>query len=48
MKEGSDSEKKSDRDNPGIDFLQVLQLGGGIICAVIVVWLILHSILHVI
>jgi hypothetical protein len=55
MKPGSDS-KKTEKDtitNPvkdgeGIDALVVLQILGGIIAAVALVWLILHNVLHMI
>jgi len=54
MKPGSDSVKKPDNDSvmePGsdkqeIDFLQVLQVGGGIIGAALLVWIILRF-LHI-
>ena len=50
MKPGSDSVKKSDSDSvkepgdgkQGIDFLQALQVGGGIIAAAALVWIILR------
>jgi hypothetical protein len=50
MKPGSDPIKKSDSDSvtehgddkQGIDFLQALQVGGGIIGAAFLVWLILR------
>lgn len=50
MKPGSDPIKKSDRDSvkepsddkQGIDFLQALQVGGGIIAAAALIWIILR------
>ena len=56
MKPGSDPIKKSDsdsvmesgKDTHGIDFLQALQVGGGIIAAVAIFFLILRYILHII
>jgi|GEM_PF-1573390 len=56
MKQGSDSDKKPDsksvgdpvKEDEGIDAFKVLQLVGGIICAMFVVWIIFHSILHII
>jgi hypothetical protein len=56
MKPGSDPIKKSDsdsvmesgKDTQGIDFLQALQVGGGIIAAVAILFLILRYILHII
>ena len=56
MKPGSDSARKSDSDSinepgsdkQGMDFLQVLQVGGGIICAIALIFLILRYILHII
>ena len=56
MKQGSDSDKKLDSksvkdpitEDKGIDAFKVLQLVGGIICAILVVWIIFHSLLHII
>lgn len=56
MKQGSDSEKRPDskpvgepvKEVEGIDAFRVLQIVGGIICAILVVWIIFHSILHII
>ena len=56
MKPGPDPRKKTDKDpsvepgsdNPGIDFLQVLQAGAGIICAAALVFLFLRYILHIV
>jgi hypothetical protein len=56
MKPGRDSIKKSDSDsvtepgseNQGVDFLQVLLAGGGIIGALALIFLILRYLLHVI
>jgi hypothetical protein len=48
MKAGSNTDPKPASGETGIDFLRVLQIGGGIIGAVIVVWLIFHAVLHVI
>jgi len=38
----------SGKESEGIDALRVLQIGGGMICAVALVWAILHYVLHVI
>ncbi|MFA6333181.1 MAG: hypothetical protein WCX22_09525 [Methanoregula sp.] len=40
-------DKKTEDDSPGIDAIKILQIVAGIICAIIVIWLIFHSILHV-
>jgi len=56
MKQGSDSDKRPDskvvgepvKEDEGIDAFKVLQLVGGIICAILAVWMIFHSILHII
>ena len=56
MKQGSDSDKRPDskvvgepvKEDEGIDAFKVLQLVGGIICAILAVWIIFHSILHII
>ena len=56
MKPDSDSKKKSDSDSvtpivtdgEGIDAFRILQIVGGIICAMFVVWIIFHSFLHII
>ena len=48
MKPDSDSVKKLDSDNEGIDFLVALQVGGGILCFIFLIWLILRSVLHII
>jgi hypothetical protein len=55
MKQGSNSEKKPDskfiadpvKADEGIDAFRVLQIIGGIICVILVVWIIFHSILHI-
>jgi len=54
MKQGSDSEKKPDsksvgdlvKEEEGIDALKALQVISGIICAVLVIWILFHCILH--
>ena len=56
MKPGSDSGKKTDSDSvtepgsdkQGIDFLQALQVVGGIIAACALLWIILRNVLHII
>jgi hypothetical protein len=56
MKQDSDSDKKPEsksvgdpvKEDTGIDAFKVLQLVGGIICAIFVIWMIFHSILHII
>ncbi len=56
MKSSRDSIKRADSDsvtepgsdNQGIDFLQVLLAGGGIIAAAALIFLILRYLLHVI
>lgn len=48
MKSGDKSVAAANSENQGIDFLMVLQIGGGIACAIIAIWLIFHNILHII
>jgi len=55
MKPGNDSKKTNDnsvtpfdKDSEGVDALVLLQLVAGIICAILVAWMIFHSILHII
>ena len=56
MTPGNDLLRKSDsesvmepgEDKQGIDFLQVLQVGGGLIIAVALVYLLLHNVLYMI
>ena len=56
MKQGSDSDKRPDsksvgepvKEDTGIDAFKGLQIAAGIICAIFVVWMIFHSILHII
>jgi hypothetical protein len=47
-KSDADPVKETGNDNPGVDFLIVLQVGGCIIAAAVMIYLTLHYILHVI
>jgi len=45
--------KTKDHQPPGIerqemDAVRLLQIGGGILCAIILLWFVLHSLLHII
>jgi hypothetical protein len=48
MKPGSDSVMEHGEDKQGMYFLQVLQIGGGIIAAIALLFLILRNVLHII
>jgi hypothetical protein len=55
MKPGNDSKKSNDnsmtppdKDGEGMGALMILQIVAGIICAILVVWILFHSILHII
>jgi len=55
MKPGNDSKKsddnsviRPDKDSEGVDALRILQIVAGIICAILVVWMLFHSVLHII
>ncbi len=48
MKPSSDSVKKPDDDNKGIDFFKAVQIGVGAALVLFVIWLILRYILHMI
>jgi len=56
MKQESNSDKKPDsksdrepvNEDEGIDAFRVLQIVGGIICVILMVWIVFHSILNII
>ena len=56
MKKDSDSRKNPDSspdrkpgsDRKGMDFFMVVKLGAGVLIVLFVVWILLHSVLHMI
>lgn len=55
MKPGNDAKKTTDnsvtspdKDGEGVDALRILQIVAGVICAILVIWMIFHRILHII